>query len=873
MISDEKNLAAPTELLFSRHSDLFIDPHLSMTGSEPQNQSENAQNLIQISRVQSSITPRGRLEHRQPAEVRQSKGLFTLIYVFRTAVDWCVVTPTLTAAKAVVPTVIRTSIHSASQFALDMLIERLPMGTTIISTANTFLPIDRVLTIRIPYHINHATYHLSPSFLPSGSIRRSLYDPAFVEIDLNEEEDVETASSSMTPGVSRVSMSLSPIAFPKSIVSRADVSHDDTTSFYSAETSVPAPESVVGLGIYDGERARPQSMSIPVPERTPSTGQQATSWPQYGNGGEGLVNARQDRRCTVQDQIVKELLATERTYVAQLCALEEIYVVPTKSRQFNSNNVGSSNTWLLTTEEWNVLFSSIRSIIVFHRDHFLPQLEQCAATDIGSFFVKNSPFFRLYSPYFNSFEERLNLLTELQTPAVPPTWMQSYTYPFNSAPPLAGSLSPPPPSRRWPRDGAGGVPPPTRDEATRRNRFRTFIKESRSSPSHRELNLEAYLILPVQRLPRYKLLLERLVEKVPTSHPDYPKCVKALEEIMLRADECNERKRDWEDRVRGLEVLRGVMGRSGSVRNLFFSPGSAAGSALGYIGAVVGSVTGTRSLSPSGAGDFDRRGSRRFIRGDKLLVWKRVRWMTEPRNSLNIDVEPIVWKPEVQELWRTETFLLFSDMLVQHFDHEVTEEMHVDRPNMLRRASRSSDGDDDDRPTRLTSLRTRTPSKTRRSLYSNGSLSPPMSPPESPTSTNGGFGSFLFGSTVPDGDVKVWSFGGSGGDVVRVIDVPDEALDPDDARHASNVGPEWAFEGNRRNSDDEEVGVKKHGMQKVMVLRDLVTREDVYVLGTTQEVCGWAEEIESVVVRGAVRVRSTSRSRGTSVGRWRTPVV
>lgn len=40
-----------------------------------------------------------------------------------------------------------------------------------------------------------------------------------------------------------------------------------------------------------------------------------------------------------------------------------------------------------------------------------------------------------------------------------------------------------------------------------RKRIKEFLKRCRRNPKHSQLNLEGYLLLPVQRIPRYKLLV------------------------------------------------------------------------------------------------------------------------------------------------------------------------------------------------------------------------------------------------------------------------------------------------------------------------------------------------------------------------------
>lgn len=42
-----------------------------------------------------------------------------------------------------------------------------------------------------------------------------------------------------------------------------------------------------------------------------------------------------------------------------------------------------------------------------------------------------------------------------------------------------------------------------------RKRIKTFLKRCRVNPRHSQLNMEGYLLLPVQRVPRYRLLVSR----------------------------------------------------------------------------------------------------------------------------------------------------------------------------------------------------------------------------------------------------------------------------------------------------------------------------------------------------------------------------
>lgn len=60
------------------------------------------------------------------------------------------------------------------------------------------------------------------------------------------------------------------------------------------------------------------------------------------------------------------------------------------------------------------------------------------------------------------------------------------------------------------------------------------------------LHLGALLILPIQRIPRYVLLLQDLLRHTESGHPDHADLVQALKDMRQVADYINEKKREAE---------------------------------------------------------------------------------------------------------------------------------------------------------------------------------------------------------------------------------------------------------------------------------------------------------------------------------------
>ncbi len=61
------------------------------------------------------------------------------------------------------------------------------------------------------------------------------------------------------------------------------------------------------------------------------------------------------------------------------------------------------------------------------------------------------------------------------------------------------------------------------------------------------MDITNYLIAPIQRLPRYQLLIQELKKSTPLQHPDYEPLSVALEKIVSVNQFLNEEKRNAEN--------------------------------------------------------------------------------------------------------------------------------------------------------------------------------------------------------------------------------------------------------------------------------------------------------------------------------------
>ncbi|OZJ06690.1 hypothetical protein BZG36_00422 [Bifiguratus adelaidae] len=202
-------------------------------------------------------------------------------------------------------------------------------------------------------------------------------------------------------------------------------------------------------------------------------------------------------------RIIQEILATERSYVRGLEDLIEIYLAPCRAA--------------LPSDEVKAVFCNIENILMLHKTYLLPTVESEVAQlskaqnngvdncNMGKVFLEMVPYLKMYSFYINNFDHAMDVLHSWQ---------------------------------------AGG----------KRRKAKALLESARSNPRHTQLNLQSYLLLPVQRIPRYQLLLGDLCMHTPTDHKDYPSLQNAVEEVGSRAEEMNERKRAYERHERVLEI-------------------------------------------------------------------------------------------------------------------------------------------------------------------------------------------------------------------------------------------------------------------------------------------------------------------------------
>lgn len=205
--------------------------------------------------------------------------------------------------------------------------------------------------------------------------------------------------------------------------------------------------------------------------------------------------ARQ-RRADKRKAAVRELIETEKTYVNGLNLCIDTYYA----------KLSNDPKKLVTPKDLKGIFNDMQTIHQLN-ETFLNDLQQRYAgfnnekTRIGDQFVKFCPYFRMYQNYCNNYDNAMVLLAK-----------------YNE-----------------------------------KQAFNDFCTENRQLAKGN--TLQSLLILPIQRLPRYRLCLSEIVKNTEKTHPDIVDLRRALELVEETTSLINERMKEFEQRqqVRAIE--------------------------------------------------------------------------------------------------------------------------------------------------------------------------------------------------------------------------------------------------------------------------------------------------------------------------------
>ncbi|XP_048066305.1 FYVE, RhoGEF and PH domain-containing protein 1 isoform X5 [Megalobrama amblycephala] len=210
--------------------------------------------------------------------------------------------------------------------------------------------------------------------------------------------------------------------------------------------------------------------------------------------------------------IANELLHTEKAYVSRLHLLDQVFC----AQLMEEARARSS----FPCEVVMGIFSNICSIYCFHQQFLLPALEKRMEEwdlnpRIGDILQKLAPFLKMYGEYVKNFDRAMELVN---------TWMQ------------------------------------------RSSQFKAIIHNIQKEEMCGNLTLQHHMLEPVQRIPRYELLLKDYLHRLPEDADDFKDAQKSLELIATAAEHSNAAIRKME-RMRKLLKVYELLGGEEDIVN------------------------------------------------------------------------------------------------------------------------------------------------------------------------------------------------------------------------------------------------------------------------------------------------------------------
>jgi len=199
------------------------------------------------------------------------------------------------------------------------------------------------------------------------------------------------------------------------------------------------------------------------------------------------------------------------SYVASLNTLEEVFYAPLLKMCYQI---------FIKPETIGKIFGPSRAITAVHT-RLLSKLEQKMNKwgpdqTIGDVFISIIPDFEHYTHYVNNYNNAMEVLKKcLETPE-----------------------------------------------------FDDFLKKASKNPQCNKLDLPDFLIMPVQRLPRYQLLLSEVLQFTHKEDKDFDLVTKALAGIKKTTMYINEKQREVENAQRVVELNQKLVKGSSTVHNI-----------------------------------------------------------------------------------------------------------------------------------------------------------------------------------------------------------------------------------------------------------------------------------------------------------------
>eukprot|EP01080_Neovahlkampfia_damariscottae_P001839 gene1839-981_t len=181
--------------------------------------------------------------------------------------------------------------------------------------------------------------------------------------------------------------------------------------------------------------------------------------------------------------IVNELRSTEKSYVESLSKIRKLYMDP----------LVTTHAGIITTDQFKKIFGDVIEAMIDSEEFW-----KNVALNVGNLFLEFASTFKMYQTYINNYDDQTDQVHRLMA---------------------------------------------------KNKKFSEFLQNAALTLENlkfRQKDLDSLLIVPIQRLPRYKLLTEDLLKNVEPESTGHIVLQGAIEQIQMVTMACNEKKREIE---------------------------------------------------------------------------------------------------------------------------------------------------------------------------------------------------------------------------------------------------------------------------------------------------------------------------------------
>lgn len=198
------------------------------------------------------------------------------------------------------------------------------------------------------------------------------------------------------------------------------------------------------------------------------------------------------------ERIVEEIIQSEQAYIDNLKVLWKLYLLPLRDEKL-------ARKLQLHSDDIKSIFSCVETIMNFHE---VMLLDLTSEPDVSKVFLKYSPFLKIYVQYVSSYDALLKTIAK-----------------------------------------SSEVPA-----------FQNYMRERQSNKASKGLDMTAFLIMPIQRVPRYELLLRELLtncvefDSNGNPNPQHSSISQAYQKVVSINSAVNESKRQVEMMSETLQI-------------------------------------------------------------------------------------------------------------------------------------------------------------------------------------------------------------------------------------------------------------------------------------------------------------------------------